>query len=165
MTYVLVAKNTIPANVSVSCNVKTTSSQPMGLTNTGKKRKSEPQLEVRVSTVNPTPTQDDEEAPPLPKKKRTKTSVDTVESSQPSATTTTTMERNNHGALSNVKRMDNSSKKRPGDDTFVNANPVTPAHPAKKAKVDKVAALNRTPLRRSGKITWVFKRHQLTEFL
>ena len=146
-------------NVSASSNAKTASSQPIRLTNTGsKKRKSEPQLEVGVSTVNPTPTQDDE-APPLPKKKKTKTTshVDAVESSRPSPLTTTTMESNNHGALSNVKRMDNSSKKRSGDDTFVNANPVTPAHPAKKAKVDKAAALNRTPLRRSGKtqITWM----------
>jgi hypothetical protein len=135
----------------------------MGLANTGKKRKSEPQLEVGVSTVNPsTPTQDDEEAPPLPKKKKKKTTsrVDAVESSQLSAMTTT-MERNNHGAPFNVERMDNSSKKRSGDDTFVNANLVTPAHPAKKAKVNKAAAFNRTPLtlRRSGKtqITWMLK--------
>ena len=88
-----------------------------------KKRKSESQLEGGVSTVNPspTPTQDDVEAPPLPKKKKTKTctnSVDTVESSQLS--TTHAMGRNSHGAPSNVKRMDNSSKKRPGDETFVN---------------------------------------------
>ena len=51
------------------------------------------------------------------------------------------MERNKHNAPLNAKKMDNVSKKRPGDKTFINTNPVTPAHPAKKAKVDNMAAM------------------------
>lgn len=116
----------------------------MGLANTGttgKKRKNDPQ--VGVSTQ----TQHAEQAQPPPKKKIRAT----VEPSQPSVTTTAT-ERNNHGAPSKTKRMDNSAKKRPtgdeSDDASVNANR---AHPAKKAKVDKPAALTRAPIRRSGK--------------
>jgi hypothetical protein len=121
----------------------------MGLANTGttdKKRKSEPQVGVS------TPTQDAEQAPPPPKKKMKAS----VEPSQPSATTTAT-ERNNHGAPLKTKRMDNSAKKRPtsdeSDDASINANL---AHPAKKAKVDKLAALARMPIRRSGKISLNF---------
>jgi len=49
--------------------------------------------------------------------------------------------------------MDNGAKKRPtsyeSDDASVSANL---AHPAKKAKVDELAALTRVPIRRSGKI-------------
>jgi hypothetical protein len=88
------------------------------------------------------------EQTPLPPKKKMKTSV---KPSQPSATTTA-VERNNRGAPSNTKRMDNGAKKRPtGDesDASVDANP---AHPAKKAKVDKPVALTKAPIRRSGKI-------------
>jgi hypothetical protein len=50
--------------------------------------------------------------------------------------------------------MDNSSKKRPqaGDETYIDTNSETPAHPAKKAKVFKASALTKTPIRRSGKI-------------
>jgi hypothetical protein len=74
-----------------------------------------------------------------------------VEPSQPSATTTAT--ERNHGAPSKTKRTDNNAKKRPtgdeSDDASVNANL---AHPAKKAKVNKLAALTGQPIRRSGKI-------------
>ena len=63
-----------------------------------------------------------------------------VSGSQLSATTTP-MERNKHNAPLNAKKMDNVSKKRPGDETFINTNPVTPAHPAKKAKVNNMAAM------------------------
>lgn len=131
---------------------------------TGKKRKSEPQVDVltqdaeqaplppkkktKASVEPSTPTQDAEQGP-LPSKKKTKASV---EPSQPSATTTA-MERNNRGAPSKTKGMDNSAKKRPtgdeSDDASVDANL---AHPAKKAKVDKLAASTRVPIRRSGKI-------------
>ena len=111
---------------------------------TGEKRKIELlQVEAGVST----PTQDDEQGPPLPKKKKTKSSV---EPSQSSASTAT-MERNKHSAPLNTKKMNN------GDETFINANPVTPARPAKKAKI---------PIRRSGKIILLLKdRHLLTETL
>jgi hypothetical protein len=130
----------------------------MGLTNTGKKRKSESQVEGgSTANPNPTPTQDDVEAPLLPKKKKTCTNrVDNVEYSP---STTHAIGRNSHGAPSNMKKMERSSKKRPTDEIFVNANLATPAHLAKKAKVDKVAALNRAPqaLRRSGKITSMLK--------
>ena len=117
---------------------------------TGEKRKIELlQVEAGVST----PTQDDEQGPPLPKKKKTMSSV---EPSQSSASTAT-MERNKHSAPLNTKKMNNGSKKRPGDETFINANPVTPARPAKKAKI---------PIRRSGKIILLLKdRHLLTETL
>jgi len=130
-------------NVSVSGNAKTSSNQhlAMGLVNTGtigKKRKNKPQVDVS------TPAQDAEQAPPPPKKA-------SVEPSRPSATTTT-MERN-HGAPSKTKRMDNGAKKHPtnddSDDASVSANLV---HPAKKAKVEKLAAPNRVPIHRSGKI-------------
>ena len=140
-------------NVSVSGNAKTGSSQPqaMGLANTGttgKKRKSEPQ--VSVSTL----TQDAEEVP-LPPKKKTKASV---EPSQQSATTTAT-ERNSHDAPSKTQRMDNSAKKRhTGDESNDASVDDNLAHPAKKAKVGKMAALTREPqaLRRSGKIILSF---------
>ena len=116
----------------------------MDLTNTGnvgKKRKSEPQVGVS------TPTQDADKAPPPPKKKMKAS----VEPSQPSASIAAT--ERNHGALSKTKRMDNSAKKRPtgdeSDDASVSANL---GHPAKKAKVDKLEALTRVPIRCSGKI-------------
>lgn len=123
----------------------------MGLTNTGdigKKRKSEPQI---LPVGDSTPTQDAEQAsaPPPPKKKKKAS----VESSQP---VTTTMKRN-HGAPSKTKGISNSAKKRPTVDEYdepsVTANL---AHPAKKAKVEKGAALNRVPIRRSGKIFLTF---------
>jgi hypothetical protein len=62
--------------------------------------------------------------------------------------------------------MDNGAKKRPtsyvSDDASVSANL---AHPAKKAKVDEVAAVTRVPIRRSGKIILIsgVKRRLLTK--
>ena len=110
---------------------------------TGNKRKSEPQIDVS------TPTQEAEQVPPPPKKKKKAS----VEPSQPSATTTA-MERN-HGALSKTKVMDSSAKRRPAGDESEDASiSANLAHPAKRAKVDKVAALTRVPIRRSGKITF-----------
>jgi len=93
--------------------------------------------------------QEAEQAPPPPKKKKKAS----VEPSQSSSTTTAT--ERNHSAPSKTKRMemDNGAKKRPtsyeSDDASVSANL---AHPAKKAKVDELAALTRVPIRRSGKI-------------
>ena len=155
LTYILITEKK-PANVSesVSGNAKLGSSQPqaMGLTTgstAGKKHKSKPQVGVS------TPTQDSEQDPLLPPKKKMKASVETF---QPSATTTA-KERNNHGTLSNMKRMDNHAKKCPtsdeSDDASINANP---AYPAKKAKVDKPAALTKAPsIRRTGKISMMLK--------
>ena len=141
------------ASVSSNVTQKTTSSRSSGRTNTGttgEKRKSELQAT--------TPTQDDEQGPPLPKKKKTMGSVGPSQSSA----ATTPMERNKHNASSNAKKMDNVSKERPGDETFIDANPVTPAHPAKKAKVnyaaamvDNAEALPRIPIRRTGSVVWM----------
>jgi hypothetical protein len=140
LTYILVTKK-IPTNVSISGNAKTNFSQPRatGLADTGttgKKRKNEPQVGVS------TPIQEAEQAPPPPKKKKKAS----VEPPQPSAT-----ERNHK---SKRMELDNGAKKRPStsyesDDASVSANL---AHPAKKAKVDELAALTRVPIRRSGKI-------------
>ena len=126
----------------------------MGRTNTGttgEKHKSE----LLQAT---TPTQDDEQGPLLPKKKKTKGSVGPSQSSA----ATTPMERNKHNASSNAKKIDNVSKKRPGDETFIDANPVTPTHPVKKAKVDNVAAmvdnmeaLPRILIRHTGSVIWM----------
>ena len=138
LTFVLVAKNIAPA---VSGNEKTTSSSQSGLEKTaGKKRKNEPQVSITSST------QDAEQAPSPPKKKRMKA---TIEPSQPSATT----ERDNNNAQLDMGRMKNSAKKHPVDNA---ANPVTPVRPAKRAKVDKPAALTnlKAPIRRTGKIIW-----------
>jgi hypothetical protein len=157
LTYMLVTKKT-PPNVSqaVSGNEKTSSSQPraVGLTNTGttgKKRKSEPQVGVS------TPTQDAEQAPPPPKKKKKASVVEQIEPSQPTAMTTA-MDRNNHDAPLNKKRMNNGGKKCPtGDESddaseSVNANP---AHPAKKTKV--TGNNLKAPIRRTGKIILMLK--------
>ena len=92
---------------------------------TGKKRKSEPQVGIS------TPTQDAKQIP-LPPKKKIKASV---KPSQPYSTTTA-MERNNHGVPSN------GAKKRLTADESDDAS--VKAHPAKKAKVNKLC--------RSGKI-------------
>ena len=162
-----------PANVSVSGNATTSSSQPqaMGLANAGttqagKKRKSEPQEDS-------TPTQNVEQAL-LPPKKKIKASIEpsppppkkkmkaSIETSKPSATTTATAR--NHDAPSKTKVLEKSAKKRPtsdeSDDASVNANL---AHPVKKAKVDKQTA---APIRRSGKYSESHKKRcLLTIFL
>ena len=92
-----------------------------------------------------TPIQEDEQAPPPPKKKK----KGSVEAPKPSATTTAT---ESHSAPSKTERMEMNSgakKRRESDDASVSANL---AHPAKKAKVDELAALTKVPIRRSGKI-------------
>ena len=138
-------------NVSISSShdAKTSSSQPqampVGLANTGttgKKRKSEPQVGAS------TPTQNAEQAPPPPKKKMKAS----VKPSQPSGPATVTAMERNHGAPSKTKGMDSAKKHPTGDESDHASVGANPAHPAKKAKVDKSAALTRVPIRRSGKI-------------
>jgi hypothetical protein len=148
LTYILVTKK-IPLNVPVSGNTKTSSSQlrATGLTNTetiGKKRKSEPQVDVS------TPAQDAEQPealPPPPKKK--------MKASRVEHSTTAVTERNNcdlnHNASSKIKGTD-SAKKRPTGDEFDDASVIANlAHPAKKSKVNKLAVVTRGPIHRSGK--------------
>jgi hypothetical protein len=123
----------------------------MGITNTsttGKKCKNEPQGGVSPPTQDA--TEDAEQALPPPKKKMKASD----ESFQRSATTTAT-ERNQNAPSttpSKVKKMNNiSAKKRP---TSYESNDaparVNLAHPAKKAKVDKQAALPKVPIHRTG---------------
>jgi len=91
-----------------------------------------------------TPIQEAEQAPPPPKKKKRAS----VEAPKPSATTTAT---DSHSAPSKTERMEMNSgakKRRESDDASVSANL---AHPAKKAKVNELAALTKVPIRRSGK--------------
>jgi hypothetical protein len=157
LTNILVTKQK-PTKVSVSVNAKMSSTQAIGPANTritGKKHKSEPVPQLGALT----PTQDAEQAPAPPPKKKMKASV---EPSQPSSTTTAT--ERNHGILSKTKKTDDhSATKCPIHDEFdsdgvsVGANP---AHPAKKAKVNKFSALTGlgvpVPIHCSGKIFPIF---------
>lgn len=165
LTCVLVAKKAqaVSANVPVSGNAKKSSSQSMGLENTGKKRKNEPQVSTPLATDDDaeqarsmpppkkkkiTPTQVDAEqarASPTPKEKKMKAT--SVKPSQSSATAIP-IERNNRYAQSTIN---NGAKKRPGDDASINTDPATPARPEKKAKVGNPAALTKAPIRRTGK--------------
>jgi len=153
LIYILVTKKT-PTTVPVPGNANTSASRPpsraTSLANTqttGEKRKGEPQ--ILGSSI---PTEDTDQAS-LPPKKKMKA---TVERSQPSESSmTTAIDRNARSAPSNVntKRIDNASKKRTtadgSDDASVKVNP---AHPSKKAKVNKQTALTKPPIRRTGEI-------------
>ena len=128
LTYILVTKK-VPTKVSVSGNAKTQAMGPANTRITGKKRKSEPEPQVDAST----PTEDAEQAPaapPPPKKKKKSSGIE----------------------LS----LGSTNLKRPIREEFdeVSVSPSL-AHPAKKAKVDKLATLIGpgvpVPIRRSGK--------------
>jgi hypothetical protein len=151
LTYILVTKK-VPTKVSVSGNAKTQAMGPANTRITGKKRKNEPEPQVDAST----PTEDAEQAPPPPKKKK----KSSIELSQPSSTTTATERNHASSAPSKTKNMDGGlgSTKRPireeFDEVSVSANL---AHPAKKAKVDKLIGPGvPVPIRRSGKIFLIF---------